>query len=76
MEKIFTLLGLLPGAPGGEAQRPALAAGRQYGWRLALEERAYRVAGRIVRAHALRAPSRVRKSSLEPSSLVSACTDP
>jgi hypothetical protein len=25
MEKIFTLLGLLPDAPGGEAQRPALA---------------------------------------------------
>jgi hypothetical protein len=25
MEEIFTLLGLLPGAPGGEAQRPALA---------------------------------------------------
>jgi hypothetical protein len=24
MEKIFTLLGLLPDAPGGEAQRPAL----------------------------------------------------
>jgi hypothetical protein len=25
MEEIFTLLGLLPDAPGGEAQRPALA---------------------------------------------------
>jgi hypothetical protein len=32
MEEIFTLLGLLPGAPGDEAQRPALAlAGRAAG---------------------------------------------
>jgi hypothetical protein len=28
MEEIFTLLGLRPGAPGGEAQRPALALAR------------------------------------------------